>query len=111
MHLHGHLKEDIREFGPIHAYWLFAYERILGNYPNNKQQQVYWISTKFSRDNLLLSVTLPKEFNADFTCTLFDQQISLTSKSTLPVKTLILVHAYYPLAQKSQFFLPLSWIK
>ena len=24
MHLHGHLKEDIYAFGPIHTFWLFA---------------------------------------------------------------------------------------
>ena len=36
---------------------------------------------KFSQDNILLSVTLPKEFNEDFTtCTLFDQRINTPSQ-------------------------------
>ena len=83
MHLHGHLKEDIREFGPIHACWLFAYERlngILGNYPNNNKSIESQLMKKFSRDNLLLSVPLPKEFNKEFTCTLFDQRINAPSQ-------------------------------
>ena len=39
MHLHGHLKDVIEDYGPLHCFWLFSYERfngILGNYPNNK---------------------------------------------------------------------------
>ena len=40
MHMHGHLKAVIEDFGPLHSFWLFAYERfngILGSYPNNNK--------------------------------------------------------------------------
>ena len=34
MHLHCHLKENVLDYGPIHSYWCFSFERyngILGN--------------------------------------------------------------------------------
>ena len=30
MHMHGHIKEIIRDFGPVYAFWLFSYERYNG---------------------------------------------------------------------------------
>ena len=27
MHLHGHLKECVNEFGPFHGFWCFSFER------------------------------------------------------------------------------------
>lgn len=38
LHLHGHLKQCILDFGPIYSFWLFPYERlngILGSYHTN----------------------------------------------------------------------------
>ena len=40
MHLHCHLKECILDFGPIHSFWCFSFERyngILGDLPNNNR--------------------------------------------------------------------------
>lgn len=40
MHVHGHLKEIVEGFGPVYAFWLFAYERyngILEYQPNNNR--------------------------------------------------------------------------
>lgn len=30
LHLHGHLKECILDFGPVYSFWLFSYERMNG---------------------------------------------------------------------------------
>ena len=30
MHLHGHLKECSLDFGPVHAFWRFSFERLNG---------------------------------------------------------------------------------
>ena len=96
MHLHGHLKEVIMDFGPLHSFWLFSYERfngILGKYPNNNKCIEPQLMSKFSQDStLLLSLPSPnmlKDFN---TGTLFDHlesmhkdsppEISLPSKCT-----------------------------
>lgn len=38
IHLHGHIKECIRDFGPVYAFWLFSFERlngVLGSYHTN----------------------------------------------------------------------------
>ena len=38
MHLHGHLKEILLDYGPAHKFWLFSFERyngILGKKPIN----------------------------------------------------------------------------
>ena len=39
MHLHGHLKECILDFGPVYTFWLFSFERlngVLGFYHTNR---------------------------------------------------------------------------
>ena len=38
MHMHGHLSECIKDYGPLHAFWLFSFEHyngLLGAQPNN----------------------------------------------------------------------------
>lgn len=43
MHLHGHLAECIRDFGPIYSFWLFSFERyngILASMESNKRQAI-----------------------------------------------------------------------
>ena len=40
VHMHGHLSECIRDYGPLHAFWLFSFERyngLLGAQPNNNR--------------------------------------------------------------------------
>ena len=59
MHLHAHLKEAIEDFGPLHAFWLFSYERfngVLGNYPNNNKSIEPQLMNRFCQDSILLSV-------------------------------------------------------
>ena len=41
MHMHEHLKQVVEDFGPVYAFWLFAYERyngILGSQPSNNHR-------------------------------------------------------------------------
>lgn len=59
----------IDDFGPLHSFWLFSYERfnrILGNYPNNNKAIEPQLMKKFLQDNALLSIGLPSEFYDDF---------------------------------------------
>ena len=40
LHLHGHLAECLRDYGPVHSTWCFSFERyngILGGTPNNNR--------------------------------------------------------------------------
>ena len=44
MHLACHLKECIIDYGPVHEFWCFGFERfngILGSYPNNHQNNIH----------------------------------------------------------------------
>ena len=69
MHMHAHLKEVILDYGPLHAFWLFSYERfngILGNYPNNNKCIESQLMNKFLQDSILLSLNPPQEFENDF---------------------------------------------
>lgn len=54
MHMHCHLAECIKDFGPLHAFWLFSFERyngLLGNQPNNNRSIEMQLLHRFVRDN------------------------------------------------------------
>ena len=48
MHLHGHLKECLLDYGPFHAFWCFSFERfngILSSYhTNNRSIEIHLLS-------------------------------------------------------------------
>ena len=105
MHLHGHLKEDIHAFGPIHAFWLFAYETfngILGSYPNNNKSIESQLMKKFCKITSCYLLLFPKNSMKNLQLVPF-----LINELTLPVKTLIrnVCVSCLP-AQESQFFHP-----
>ncbi len=59
IHLHCHLASCIREFGPMHSYWLFPFERyngLLGNQPTNNRSIELQLMRRFQRDNLHLQL-------------------------------------------------------
>ena len=69
MHMHMHLKSCVTDFGPLHGFWLYAFERyngILGSVPNNNRSIEVQLMTRFQHDNEVLSVQLPKEFSETF---------------------------------------------
>ena len=50
MHMHGHLVECIREYGPMASFWLFSFERyngLLGKFSNNKRRIEVQLMRKF----------------------------------------------------------------
>ena len=72
MHLHNHLASCIRDFGPLHAFWLYSFERyngLLGNLPTNNHAVEIQLMQRFVRDNTTLdlisqaeSIDLVEEF-------------------------------------------------
>ena len=53
MHLHGHIVECVKDYGPIYTFWLFSFERyngILGNYPTNKRNTSEQLMRRFIRE-------------------------------------------------------------
>lgn len=54
MHMHGHLISCIRDYGPLHAFWLFSFEQfngLLGAQPNNNWSIKIQLMWRFLRDN------------------------------------------------------------
>ncbi|XP_078703166.1 uncharacterized protein LOC144928530 isoform X3 [Branchiostoma floridae x Branchiostoma belcheri] len=53
MHMHLHLKQCIHDYGPVHAFWCFAFERAnytLGNYQKNNRDAEVIIMRKWLLD-------------------------------------------------------------
>ena len=68
MHMHCHLRECIFAYGPLHGFWLFAFERyngLLGEFPHNNRSIEQQLINRFIRDNSSLQVSLPDEFKEE----------------------------------------------
>ena len=65
MHMHAHLKSCIEDYGPLHSFWLYAFERyngLLENIPNNNRCIEPQLVQHFIEDNITLLHELPTEF-------------------------------------------------
>lgn len=68
MHMHGHLKDCVLDYGPIHNFWCFSFERyngILENYPTNTSVEVH-LMNRFLREFFISSASLPAEYKENF---------------------------------------------
>ena len=64
MHLCLHLWECLMDYGPVHAFWCFAFERfngLLGRYHTNSQAVEVQLMRKFLREQQILSIDTPSE--------------------------------------------------
>lgn len=69
MHMHGHLKDILLDYGPVQEFWCFSFERfngILGNQPNNNRNIEPQLLERFLRDRFANSFEFPSEFKEDF---------------------------------------------
>ena len=69
MHMHGHLKQCIVDYGPVYNFWLYSLKRyngILEGYPTNSFSVEVKLFMRFQREFSLASIALPQEFNSDF---------------------------------------------
>ena len=70
MHLHCHLKQSLEDYGPIHNFWLFSYERyngILESFPSNNRSLEIQLMKRFFREfHFYVPDNRPKEFESDF---------------------------------------------
>lgn len=69
MHLHGHLKEVILDYGPVQEFWCFSFERyngILGRQPTNNHMIEPQLMRQFLLDNFSSSFNFPDEFKETF---------------------------------------------
>ena len=69
MHMMCHLHECVLEYGPLHEFWLFPFERfngVLGQIPNNNKSIEVQIMKRFLKDQYMSSTSTPEEFRSDF---------------------------------------------
>ena len=69
MHMHGHLKEVLLDYGPMEEFWLFSFERyngVLGRQPTNCRAVETQLMNRFLKDNWASSFSFPNEFVEDF---------------------------------------------
>ena len=69
MHLLGHLREVLLDYGPVHEFWLFIFERyngVLGKQPTNNRAIESQFVNRFLRDNMASSFSYPEDFKEDF---------------------------------------------
>lgn len=69
MHLHGHLKDIILDYGPVQEFWCFSFERyngIVGNQPTNNRVIEPQLLQQFLHDNFSSSYNFPEEFLENF---------------------------------------------
>ena len=68
MHMHCHLRSCMEDYGPLHNFWIFAFERyngILGNIPNNNRCIELQMINRFVVDGLIRNIELPMEFRQE----------------------------------------------
>ena len=69
LHLHGHLRECVQDFGPVYAFWLFSFERlngILGSFHTNNHDISLQIMRQFIRSYEYGVHTISSEYRQDY---------------------------------------------
>ena len=69
MHLHGHLLSCIEDYGPVYAFWCFAYERlngVLGTYHTNNHNISAQLMRRFLDSKAYSPNKWPEDYVADF---------------------------------------------
>ena len=69
LHLHAHLKECILDYGPLHGFWLFSFERyngILGKISTNNRSIEYQFMRRFLEDSESVSFSHPEMYDHEF---------------------------------------------
>ena len=65
MHMHTHLHESLEDYGPVYAFWCYAFERyngILGSYHTNYHDIGKQIMRKFISEQSARSAQIPEDF-------------------------------------------------
>ena len=69
LHLHGHLYECMKDYGPVYAFWLFSFERcngILGGYHTNSRNISIQLMRKFLDSKSYAPCNWPIAYKDDF---------------------------------------------
>ena len=69
MHLHSHLINCVIDYGPVHNFWLFSFERfngLLGDFKTNQRAVEIQLMRKFLRDQDIRDLPFPSAFCEHF---------------------------------------------
>lgn len=69
MHLHLHLADCVLDYGPVYAFWCFAYERmngILGSYHTNNHYISVEFANRFLDCKSYAPINWPTEYRSEF---------------------------------------------
>lgn len=69
IHLHCHLKNVLLDYGPVHEFWLFSFERyngFLGNQSTNNREIEVQLMKQFMKNSFVQSITFPEEYKTQF---------------------------------------------
>ena len=69
MHLHSHLINCVLDYGPVHNFWLFSFERfngLLGDFKTNQRAVEIQLMRKFLRDQDIRDLPFPSVFREHF---------------------------------------------
>lgn len=69
LHLHGHLQECLKDFGPVYAFWLFAFERlngVLGSFHTNNHDISLQLMRQFIRSYDFGIHTISSDYKLDY---------------------------------------------
>lgn len=69
MHLHGHLAECIRDYGPVYSFWCFAFERmngILGSYHVNNHHISIQLTRRFLDSKMYAPINWPNQYAEEY---------------------------------------------
>lgn len=69
MHLHGHLRQCIEDYGAVYSFWCFSFERlngILGSYPTNSHHISVQLMRRFLESKLFAHEHWPVEYVEEY---------------------------------------------
>ena len=69
MHLHSHLINCVLDYGPVHNFWLFSFERfngLFGDFKTNQRAVEIQLMRKFLRDQDVRNLPFPSVFHEHF---------------------------------------------
>lgn len=121
MHMHGHLKETLLDYGPVYGFWLFPYERlngILGKQHTSNRLIEPQLMKRFLTEKLAYSFEFPEKFADDLGFLLeTDQRVvgsvsdTINSVEDMPLYTLPKKFKYGALDEHERDILRMLYIK
>ena len=90
LHLHCHLKECVEDYGPVYAFWLFAFERmngIMGSFHTNNRSISVQLAQHFFDSKEYTPLKWPKELADEFIPLLEHHRYSQGSLSQAGLRT------------------------